>query len=61
MFQMGVIYFWITDDSPAQERTTRLLAQGVKIVGALMKIAALPLTRPLRKMAIELIETVKRV
>jgi AcrR family transcriptional regulator len=59
MFQMGVIYFWVTDDSRRQDRTARLLALGVKIVRALLKIAALPLTRPLRKVAIELIETVK--
>jgi AcrR family transcriptional regulator len=60
MFQMGVIYFWITDDSSAQERTRRLLALGAKSVASLLKISALPLTRPLRKVAIELIETVKR-
>lgn len=59
LFQMGVIYFWITDDSRDQRRTTRLLALGAKIVATLLKIAGLPLTRPLRKVAIELIETVK--
>src|SRR5271155_842733 len=26
MFQMGVIYFWVTDDSREQQRTARLLA-----------------------------------
>lgn len=59
MFQMGVIYFWITDDSHGQQRTHRLLALGAKIVTSLLKIAGLPLTRPLRKVAIELIETAK--
>jgi AcrR family transcriptional regulator len=59
MFQMGVIYFWITDDSDGQQRTARLLALGTKTVATLLKIAGLPLTRPLRKVAIELIETVK--
>jgi AcrR family transcriptional regulator len=61
MFQMGVIYFWITDDSEGQQRTARLLALGTKTVATLLKIAGLPLTRPLRKVAIELIETVKAV
>jgi AcrR family transcriptional regulator len=61
MFQMGVIYFWVTDDSCEQARTTRLLALGAKIVTTLLKIAGLPLTRPLRKVVIELIETVKQV
>jgi len=59
MFQMGVIYFWVTDDSPGQGRTARLLALGSRIVTTLLKIAGLPLTRPLRKIVIELIETIK--
>lgn len=59
MFQMGVIYFWITDDSHGQRRTDRLLTLGSKIVTSLLKIAGLPLTRPLRKVAVELIETAK--
>jgi AcrR family transcriptional regulator len=59
MFQMGVIYFWITDDSHGQQRTHRLLTLGAKIVTSLVKIAGLPLTRSLRKVAIELIETAK--
>jgi len=59
MFQMGVIYFWITDDSHGQHRTDRLLVLGAKIVTSLLKIAGLPLTRPLRKVAVELIETAK--
>ncbi len=59
MFQMGVIYFWISDDSRGQQRTARVLALGAKIVATLLKIAGLPLTKPLRKVAIELIETVK--
>jgi AcrR family transcriptional regulator len=59
MFQMGVIYFWISDDSRGQQRTSRLLALGAKIIATLLRIAGLPLTRPVRKVAIELIETVK--
>jgi AcrR family transcriptional regulator len=59
MFQMGVIYFWISDDSRGQQRTIRLLELGAKTVVTLLKIAGLPLTRPLRKVAVELIEIVK--
>lgn len=59
MFQMGVIYFWITDDSHGQRRTGRLLILGAKVVATLLRIAGLPLTKPLRKVAIELVETVK--
>lgn len=59
MFQMGVIFFWITDDSEAQRRTTRLLGLSTKIVASLLRIAGLPLTRPLRRVVVELIETVE--
>lgn len=59
MFQMGVIYFWVTDDSEGQRRTERVLLLGAKIVTTLLRIAGLPLTRPLRKVIVELIETVK--
>jgi len=59
LFQMGVIFFWIIDESPHQQRTTRLLELGAKIVTALLRISGLPLMRPVRKIALELIEIVK--
>jgi AcrR family transcriptional regulator len=57
-FQMGVIFFWVIDDSPGQARTTRLLDLGSRIVARLLQLSTLPLTRPLRKTAIELIRIV---
>jgi AcrR family transcriptional regulator len=58
-FQMGVIFFWVVDESQDQQSTARLLDLSVKAVVALVKLSALPLTRPLRKVAVELIEIVK--
>jgi len=58
-FQMGVIFFWITDESVGQMRTMRLLDLGVRIVAVLLRLSTLPLTRPLRKTAIELIQIVE--
>lgn len=58
-FQMGVIFFWVTDESPGQARALRLLDLGAKIVASLIRMAGLPLTRPMRKAAVELIELVK--
>ncbi len=58
-FQMGVIYFWVIDDSPNQARTARLLDLGAKSVVTLIRVSALPLMRPLRKTALELIGVVK--
>jgi len=59
LFQMGIIYFWITDTSARQKRTARLLETSVKVVVLLIRLSNLPLTRSLRKPAVELIEIVK--
>jgi AcrR family transcriptional regulator len=58
-FQMGVIFFWITDESDGQASSFRLLDLGCKVVASLIRLAGLPLTRPMRKAAVELIELVK--
>jgi len=58
-FQMGVIFFWVIDESPRQARTERLLELSSKTVAGLIRFSALPLMRPLRKTALQLIEIVK--
>ncbi len=58
-FQMGVIFFWVIDESPHQMRTTRLLELATRSVATLIRVSALPLMRPLRKTAVELIEIAK--
>ena len=59
LFQMGVIFFWVIDESAGQTRTTRLLELGAKIVTGLLRVSGLPLMRPVRKVALELIGIVK--
>jgi AcrR family transcriptional regulator len=58
-FQMGVIFFWVIDESRDQVRTARLLDLATKSVVTLIRVSALPLMRPLRKTALQLIEVVK--
>jgi AcrR family transcriptional regulator len=58
-FQMGVIFFWVIDESPEQAGTARLLALAAKSVATLVRASALPFLRPLRKTAVQLIEVVK--
>jgi len=58
LYQMGVIFFWVIDDSAQQKRSFRLLKQSAGLVSGLLKLSSLPLTRPLRKPLIDLIETV---
>ena len=58
-FQMGVILFWVIDESPQQARTEKLLELASKSVVTLIRLSALPLMRPLRRTAVQLIEIVK--
>ena len=58
-FQMGVIFFWVIDESPNQARSARLLELATKSVVFLIRVSALPLMRPLRKTALQLIEIVE--
>jgi AcrR family transcriptional regulator len=59
-FQMGVIFFWVIDASPDQARAERLLNLATKSVVSLVRISALPLMRPVRKAALELVEIIER-
>ena len=58
-FQMGVIFFWVIDESPQQERTQRLLELAAKSATALIRLSGLPLMRPVRRTALELVELVR--
>lgn len=58
-YQMGVILFWVTDDSPKQVRTERLLELSAKVVANLVRISTLPLMKPVRRTALDLIKIVK--
>ena len=59
LLQMGLIYFWVTDDSGGQQRSGKLLNLAAKATAHLIKLAGLPLMRPVRKTAVELIGMVK--
>jgi AcrR family transcriptional regulator len=57
--QMGIILFWVIDDSLNQSRTEGLLALASKSAAHLIRLSSLPLLRPLRKTVLQLVETVK--
>jgi AcrR family transcriptional regulator len=57
MYQMGIILFWIGDASSGQKKTQALITQSLHLVTRLIAFAGLPLTRPLRKNVIELLDT----
>jgi AcrR family transcriptional regulator len=56
LYQMGLILFWVYDSSPKQERTMKLLDKSLAMVVTLIKLSSFPLLRPVRKLAIDLLE-----
>jgi AcrR family transcriptional regulator len=58
MYQMGVVLFWLYDRSPGQRRTRALIEKSAGMVARLIKVSGFPLLRPVRKVVVELVETV---
>jgi AcrR family transcriptional regulator len=58
MYQMGLILFWVYDKSPAQAKTMTLYEKTLKMLLVTLKIAGIPLLRPLHRIAGELLAIV---
>jgi hypothetical protein len=58
LYQMGLILFWIYDRSPGEARTEKLVEKSLGIVTGLLKLSKSPFLRPVRKAAIELLQSV---
>jgi AcrR family transcriptional regulator len=58
LYQMGLILFWLYDRSPGQQRTMKLMEKSLTLLINLLRLSGLPLMKPLRKTALELVETV---
>ncbi len=58
LYQMALIMFWLYDRSPGQERTRRLMDKSLGLLVNLLRISTLPLMKPLRKAALDLVEDV---
>lgn len=56
LYQMALIMFWLYDRSPNQERTQRLLDKSLVLLVNLLRLSSLPLTKPLRKAVLDLVE-----
>ena len=56
LYQMALIMFWLYDRSPDQQRTQRLMEKSLGLLVNLLLISSLPLMKPLRKTALELVE-----
>ncbi len=56
MYSMGLVLFWLHDDSPDRIRTRRLIERSSEIVVRTIKMLSNPLLRPLRKSTLKLLE-----
>jgi AcrR family transcriptional regulator len=56
LYQMALIMFWLYDRSPNQEKTQRLMEKSLGLLVNLLRLSTLPLTKPLRKAVLELVE-----
>ncbi len=57
-YQLGVILFWIYDDSAGQRRTRILLEGTLEIIVRLIHLSSLPLVGPVRKRIVKLLHDV---
>jgi AcrR family transcriptional regulator len=59
-YHMGIVLFWVHDDSPGCRRTYRLLDATVTLVVRLITLARLPLLRPLVNSVLALMEDLRK-
>jgi AcrR family transcriptional regulator len=57
MYQMGLILFWIYDRSEACRRTRLLMDKSLPLVVRLIQLSGLPMMGPVRRMVVDLVET----
>lgn len=57
-YQLGLMLFWIYDESPSQRRTQKLLDGSLDLLVRLIQLSSLPLMGPLRKRVMNLLRDV---
>jgi hypothetical protein len=60
LYQMGLILFWMFDESPGQLRTEKLLDGTLDLLVRLIRLSSLPLMGPLRKRMLAVVRAVER-
>jgi AcrR family transcriptional regulator len=59
MYHMALVYHWIIDDSPGQQKTQRVVEATLDLVIALLRAASLPFMGPLRKRALKIVRVLE--
>ncbi len=58
LYQMGILLFWVYDRSPRQQRTQVLFDKTLRLMLLALKLAGVPLLRPLYRPAGELLKAI---
>ena len=58
-YEMGIIFFWLHDESPQQRRTFNLLDETVGLVIRVLGMSALPLLKPLNTKIAKIISIIE--
>jgi AcrR family transcriptional regulator len=58
LYQMGLMLFWVYDRSPEQRRTSVLFEKTLKMLLLTLRLAEIPLLRPLHRLAGDLLAVV---
>jgi len=56
MYQLGLLLFWIYDQSPKQARTHALIDKSLGLVITLLRLSNVPLLRPARRTVMDIVE-----
>ena len=58
MYQMGLLLFWVYDRSERQRRTQVVFDQTIKMLVLALRLASVPILRPLQRIAGELLRNI---
>jgi len=58
-YSMGLVLFWLHDDSEDRQRTRELTERTADLVVKVIKVLSNPLMRPLRKSALRILESIQ--
>ena len=58
-YSMGMVLYWIHDDSKGNARTAALIERSVALIATSIRLAANPLLRPLRRQALDLLRDLR--
>ncbi|PJZ29360.1 TetR/AcrR family transcriptional regulator [Leptospira kmetyi] len=60
LYQLGIIYVWLFDESPGKKKTELLIEKGLDLIFQLLKLSSLPLFRSVRKSILSMIDLFKK-